>query len=308
MSTQLSSRDSWSAACPLCNNSVSSPILSKNDYTIARCAACDTLYVSPMPPEELLQAHYQDPAYFCGQEEQGYHNYSDMHKALRPHMRRRIQSIDRYLAKGQLLDFGCAAGYFLQVALASGWQIAGVELAHEMAQVASQTLQIPIASSLDSLGQAEFDAITAWEVIEHLPRPVETLHCLHDHLRPGGLLMLSTPNTGHWQAVREPENWISYRPPSHLLFFTAKTLTDALERAGYERISIQRVSPLPPLPGWLRRASAPLQRGLVSGQARAWTPALWAWRAIRLGGWGWQRLRHSGDDIFTTLEATAFRA
>jgi SAM-dependent methyltransferase len=205
------------------------------------------------------------------------------------------------------LDFGCAAGYFLQVARDDGWQIAGVELSQEMAQSAAHTLQVPVVSSLDDLPAGTFDAITLWEVIEHLPCPMITLCQLCDHLRPGGLLMLSTPNAGHWQAVHEPDSWASYRPPSHLFFFTAYTLANALRQAGFERVSVHGVSPLPRLPLWLRRLARPLQQGLTTGQARAWPAALLAWRAIRLLAWGWHKIARSHDDIFTALEAVAFR-
>ena len=133
------------------------------------------------------------------------------------------------------------------------------------ARQASNDLGISIATSLDALPEKEFDAITLWEVIEHLREPIVELRRLRDHLRPGGMLMLSTPNNGHWQAVRAPDLWIGYRPPSHLLYFTAGTLTDALKRSGFERIQIHRVAPLPPLPRWLNRATASLQHGLATG-------------------------------------------
>jgi SAM-dependent methyltransferase len=308
MSEQRLSDKSPGNGCPICNNMVSVPVLVRYGYTIARCAACDTLHVSPIPPDEVLQAQYQDPGYFSGQEEQGYYNYADMRKALLPHFKRRLRVINSRLpARGRLLDFGCAAGYFLEVARSDGWQIAGVEVSRGMAQSASQALHIPIATSLDSLPEKDFDAITLWEVVEHLSRPVAELRRLYDRVRPGGLLMLSTPNAGHWQAVREPGLWDGYRPPAHLIFFTQRTLQDALGRAGFAQIAINRVSPLPPLPGWLRRVSAPLQRGLATGQAGAWPLALLTWRATRVFGWGWQLVAHPDDDIFTTLEAIALR-
>ncbi len=300
--------DMSDCACPICGQFNATPFFSKNSYTITRCNACTALYVNPMPSDAELQAHYQDPAYYAGEKDQGYRCYADMKKALAPHFARRLRAIRNHVPnRGRLLDFGCAAGYFLEMAQADGWHIAGVELAQSMAQQASSTLGLAIVTSLDTLSENDFDAITLWEVIEHLPRPVEELRRLHDRLHPGGLLMLSTPNTGHWQAVREPDAWTSYRPPSHLLYFTTRTLQNALQRAGFERIEIHRVSPLPPLPGWLRRASVPLQQQLATGQAQVWPLALFTWRTIRVLGWGWQKLTHPQNDIFTTLEAIAFR-
>ena len=294
--------------CPVCKGTVLTPVLNKSGYDLVRCTLCDTVHVSPIPSDRFLQDYYQEPDYFSGDSDQGYQNYADMKKALRPHFRRRLNTINSFLPTGgRLLDFGCAAGYFLEMARADGWQIAGVELAGGMAQRAAQNLQIPIPPSLAELPEKQFDVITLWEVIEHLPRPAEQLRELHDALQPGGVLMLSTPNTGHWQAIREPHAWVGYRPPAHLIFFTARTLETALHRAGFEHITTFKVAPLPPLPGWLRRMSAPLQQGLVTGQARLWLPALLTWRVVRLLGWGWQRLFQPDTDIFATLEAMAFR-
>jgi len=296
------------SACPVCNSVNSIPVFQKNGYLLARCVNCTMIYVDPMPADALLQAHYQNPAYFSGDESLGYLSYADMHKALTPHFKRRLHLINHYFPRrGRLLDYGCADGYFLTIAQKEKWQISGVELARGMAHQAEQVLGIPIPNSLDELSKNTFEVVTLWEVIEHLSQPVNQLQRLRNCLRPGGLLMLSTPNTGHWQAVREPEAWVGYRPPSHLLFFTSSTLEQLLKQAGFERIAIKKTSPLPPLPGWLRRLSAPLQHTLTTGQAKAWPVVLWTWRIIRIFGWGWQRLAHPEDDIFTTLEATAFR-
>jgi 2-polyprenyl-3-methyl-5-hydroxy-6-metoxy-1,4-benzoquinol methylase len=294
--------------CPICGGVLARSFLDKNGYTIAICMTCGVLYVSPMPTDEALQAHYQNLAYFKGEEEQGYRNYADMKKALLPHFTRRLHTINKCMSsRGRLLDFGCAAGYFLEVAKTDGWQIAGVELSQDMANNAARALNISVATSLDTLLERDFDVLTMWEVIEHLSRPVVELARLRDRMRPGGMLMLSTPNTGHWQAMGEPNSWIAYRPPSHLLYFTKQTLEDTLQRAGFERITIHKVSPLPPMPRWLSRISKPLQQSLANGKARPWLLLLLTWRIIRVLAWAWQKAVYPHDDVFTTLEAIGFR-
>ena len=294
--------------CPICQSHQATPFYSKYGYTIVECAACDMRYVSPMPTLEELTAHYQNAAYFEGESEQGYLNYVDMKKALLPHFRRRLQHIEAQLPqRGKILDVGCAAGYFLEAARQRGWQISGLELSQEMAHNAEQLLHVPIYTALDAVPDRDFDAITLWEVIEHLPDPIDTLRQLRDRLRPGGQLMLSTPNNGHWQAFRSKEQWIGYRPPSHLQYFMRETLADALRRVGFERIAINGTAPLPPLPAWLSRASKPLEQALATGQARPWAVARFTWRSIRVLGWAWQKIAHRSDDIFATLEALAVR-
>ncbi len=294
--------------CPLCGSADAAPYYAKYGYALVRCLICQAIYVHPMPSAAELQAHYQQAAYFEGANDQGYLNYADMQKALRPHFQRRVQIVERHVpARGYLLDFGCAAGYFLEMAQTHGWQIAGVELSHQMAQRAAQRVKTPIYPALDELPNRNFAAITLWEVIEHVANPIELLRQLYARLKPGGLLMLSTPNTGHWQAVRAKDLWVSYRPPSHLQYFTRSTLNTALRQAGFDRVEISGVSPLPPLPGWLHHMARPLEQSLATGQARPWRLALLTWRGIRMLGWGWQKIAHSHDDIFATLEALAFR-
>jgi 2-polyprenyl-3-methyl-5-hydroxy-6-metoxy-1,4-benzoquinol methylase len=297
------------AACPICRAVEIVPFYSKNGYAIVECAACHMRYVSPLPTAEEITAHYQKAEYFAGEEQQGYLNYADMQKALLPHFRRRLQTLEtRFPSRGKILDFGCAAGYFLQVAQQRGWHINGVELSQEMAHSAEESLRVPIYTSLAAMSDRDFDAITLWEVIEHLPDPIGTLRQLIDRLKPGGVLMLSTPNNGHWQAIRAQAQWVGYRPPSHLQYFTRFTLAEALHRAGLAQIAINGTAPLPPLPRWLSRMSQPLEQALATGQARPWKAALFAWRGIRLFGWGWQKIAHRSDDIFATLEALAVRS
>lgn len=306
--------------CPLCGAQQARVRLYQAGYRIVACRQCSAQYVSPTPPPEALHAHYHDPAYFAGTQEQGYADYAAMEKAMRPHFRRRLHTLAHALHHaepgGRLLDFGCAAGFFLKLAREEGWQIAGVELAQPMAQQASQSLGIAIASSLPDLDRQHgdsarsFDAITLWEVIEHLPDPLNDLRDLHSRLRPGGVLMLSTPNTDHWQAHRTPAAWQGYRPPSHLLFFTPATLHAALQQAGFQSIHIQRTAPLPPLPPWLEPLSRPVQHKLATGELAPgwpWQTALWLWRGVRVGALGWQKLVRPQDDIFTTLEAVAVK-
>ncbi|MDW8065788.1 MAG: class I SAM-dependent methyltransferase [Anaerolineae bacterium] len=262
-----------------------------------------------MPLPEEAARFYQNLAYFAGDEEIGYRSYAAMHRALTPHFRRRLRALAQRLpGRGRLLDVGCADGYFLELARAEGWEVTGVEVSAPMAREVARQLRIPVVLSVDPLPLEAFDVVTLWEVLEHLPEPVRELRRLAARLRRGGILMLSTPNAAHWQAVLAPERWTGYRPPAHLVLFTPASLHLALEQAGFVGIHIEKTAPLPPLPAWLERAAAPLARSLADGTARPWAAALFLWRAIRLLGWAWQNVARPDLDVFMTLEALAWRS
>ncbi len=295
--------------CPLCGNAHSERFHETGGYVLVRCAACDLIHVDPLPDEDALREHYQAPEYYEGSGTQGYVNYAEQRKALLPFFRRRLRVLGGHVGRpGHLLDVGCADGLFLQMARELGWSIAGVEVASEMAAKTSRRLGIPIHTNLEELSNEAYDAVSLWEVVEHLADPVSFLQRLSCHLRPGGVLLLSTPNTGHWQAQRQKENWVSYRPPAHLFYFDRDSLSRCLEQAGFENTSIAGISPLPQLPPLVDRLSARLAEAVTTGRARPWWLAVNAWRAILLAALIGHRFLHPEADVYTTLEAVAVRS
>jgi len=80
-----------------------------------------------------------------------------------------------------------------------------------------------------------FDVITMWDVIEHVTDPVAELRLVYDLLRPGGLLMLSTPDVGSLVAKATGPRWMGYKlAEEHLYYFDEKTISLALEKAAFE--------------------------------------------------------------------------
>ncbi len=297
--------DPVGGACVLCGSSGLPPALDIGGFSISRCTDCGLLQVRPMPLEAALRGHYASDGYFHGNGAQGYDDYASVQKALAPLFGRRMRAIrDRLGGSGHLLDFGCAAGYFLDAANAAGWQADGVEVSPVMAALATKVNRLVVRSSAD-LPDRLYDAVTLWEVVEHLRDPLGVLRDLRKRLRSGGMIALSTPNTGNWMAVADPTGWEGFRPPSHLTYFTRDTLKELLEAAGFGEVTIGATAPSPPLPALLDRPTRSLARAVKSGSARPWPLALAVWRSVRLMGMFWQRVRQPDLDIYATLEATA---
>jgi len=103
------------------------------------------------------------------------------------------------LSGAKVLDIGCGGGLFLSLLKDRGSQVTGIELSDSRAQYARmkhnlEIYKIPIESDFWQKGHAStFDAVTLWDVIEHVNYPFQTLQCAANVLKPNGFLLIDTP-------------------------------------------------------------------------------------------------------------------
>jgi 2-polyprenyl-3-methyl-5-hydroxy-6-metoxy-1,4-benzoquinol methylase len=138
-------------------------------------------------------------------------------------------------SRGRLLDVGCGAGAFLAQMAQFGWEVTGVEPDEEAVKVARQNLGLNVyQGSLQGAGfpADSFDAVTVHHVIEHVLDPIGLLKACWHVLKPGGRLVVVTPNieslAHRWLRV----SWLHLDPPRHLLLFSQETLRESAVRAG----------------------------------------------------------------------------
>jgi SAM-dependent methyltransferase len=142
---------------------------------------------------------------------------------------------------GRVVDIGCAAGYFLEVALARGWDAWGVEPSAEARSALAPSLAGRVAESLDAL-DGDFDAVTFWDVLEHLPDPLTTLREARARLRSEGVLAGVVPVLGSINTRLVPQSWDQYKPPEHLWFFSRRALRKLLWQSAGMRVIREEVA------------------------------------------------------------------
>jgi len=138
---------------------------------------------------------------------------------------------------GRLLDVGCGNGLFLDQMRQLGWEVMGVEPDGEAVSVAREKLGLEIfMGSLEEtkFPDEHFDAITMNHVIEHVPDPIGLLMECHRILKPGGKMVVITPNIESLGAYHFGDSWIHWDPPRHLHLFSLKIIQACAEQVGLE--------------------------------------------------------------------------
>jgi 2-polyprenyl-3-methyl-5-hydroxy-6-metoxy-1,4-benzoquinol methylase len=158
---------------------------------------------------------------------------------LEARYQKRLTEISGFLGRktGKLLDVGCSIGFFLLTARNLGWQVKGVELNAETGEYARNQFHLDVATGkLEEVnyGTEEFDVITAWDVIEHVPDPVSLLKSARKLLRPDGVLALQIPNMDSVMARYTGPRWYWWSVPDHLSHFTPKSIKKILDISGFE--------------------------------------------------------------------------
>ena len=146
------------------------------------------------------------------------------------------------LPPSKVLDLGCSAGLLAEKIKHEGHTVVGVD-AIELPQVRERTdaffiadLEKPLAPEIGT----GFDVVIAGDIIEHLAKPGDALKEMRRVLRPGGQLILSVPNFGHWYPrFRVAFGLFGYDrrgvlDNTHLRFFTRSTLRRSVRRAGFD--------------------------------------------------------------------------
>jgi 2-polyprenyl-3-methyl-5-hydroxy-6-metoxy-1,4-benzoquinol methylase len=147
-----------------------------------------------------------------------------------------LQHVQRFMPKGRLLDVGCHIGTFLDLAEQGGFEVSGVEPSRWAAQIARDRISGPVHNGAveDAPVPANsYDAVTIWDVIEHLPDPASDLRAIRQALRPGGIVAISTMDVDALFPRLAGRRWPWYMQ-MHLVYFSRRTLGEMLRREGFE--------------------------------------------------------------------------
>jgi SAM-dependent methyltransferase len=151
-------------------------------------------------------------------------------------------------ASPRLLDIGAAQGTLLEEAVRMGFDAEGIDHCESNVEAArSKGLRVRCESAEALTDRDAFDVVTMMDIIEHLPDPLRVLRAACRALKPGGALIVYTPNHRgavvvlarllHAAGIRYPVEEIFGR--NHVCFFDDRSLPLALEKTGFA-VRLQR--------------------------------------------------------------------
>lgn len=139
--------------------------------------------------------------------------------------------------KKKLLDIGCGNGQFIRRMATLGWETEGVDVDKKAVDYCvSKGLTVHYGNLEDiKLKENCYDVITLNHVIEHLVSVEDMLHEIYRILKPGGKLIISTPNSNSWLFKRVfHEAWYCLDPPRHLNIFNLQNLAKIVQSTGFK--------------------------------------------------------------------------
>jgi 2-polyprenyl-3-methyl-5-hydroxy-6-metoxy-1,4-benzoquinol methylase len=199
---------------------------------VVQCASCGLVYVNPRHDAEHIYRHYNS------NQSSRIQYYLDVEVADRRTFNNILDLADRLMSHhGTLLDIGPNIGTCLTLANERGWKTFGVEINIEAARYCREQRGLNVLAGTlewDTYPADYFDIVLMGDVIEHLRSPLMMMQTVERILKPGGFLIISTPNIEYWAG-----RMLQIKPQEHLYYFTPRTIELLLHKGGLRVVGIK---------------------------------------------------------------------
>ncbi len=236
--------------CPICEGSALSTFkeikdhfLSQETFHLSVCEKCGFVFTNPRPDENELEKYYQSDEYLShSKKKKGLITF--LYDTIKKYaLENKYKLISEIIPSGKILDIGCATGEFLNVFQQKGWECFGIEPSKNPRDFAIENYKLDVKpeEEIEKLGSGNFDVITLWHVLEHVPKLNERIEQIYNLLKPDGLLLIALPNYLSWDSKFYDAFWAGYDVPRHLYHFSPNTISSLLNK---HKFSISEIRPM----------------------------------------------------------------
>jgi 2-polyprenyl-3-methyl-5-hydroxy-6-metoxy-1,4-benzoquinol methylase len=218
--------------CNLCGNEPTRQVTRKQGMTVVQCEHCGLVFVNPRLTPQSLTQHYNSG------HSSRIQYYLDVECADRRTFSEVLDLAAKFAAPpGRLLDIGPNIGTCLDLARQRGWTAQGIEINADAAAYCREQRHLDVRTGVletSTYAPGSFDVVLMGDVIEHLPDPKAVLRIVQRILKPGGVLLISTPDIAGWAARA-----LQIKPEEHLYYFAPKTMRNLLQQVVLEPVEIR---------------------------------------------------------------------
>ena len=222
-------------------------ICDKNNFTpiynniLLRCDNCNYVLAN-LNFESLNLSDVYNENYFNGHE---YDNYKNDKDCLSKNFSKRIERVKNKVEIKNIkhtLEIGCAYGFFGEIIQKEipNSSYKGLDVAEEAIEWGKSTLNLDLNNMdyLDWIKSNNLTDIFLWDVIEHLKYPEKFIKKIYDDLEEKGRVYITTGDIGAILPRIQKRKWRMIHPPSHLHYFSKKSLSTLLKKNGFKIIDV----------------------------------------------------------------------
>lgn len=241
-------------ACPLCGGVSRGQLYVLARSKAFRCNTCGLAYLDPSLDPEAMAKAYESSETLTELHDfhEGYYEYGSLEKDSKTlrEFRQSLEAVERHVSgrDKKIFEVGYGNGLFLALAQKRGWAVDGIDTSPLNLQMASERFGLHLKEGFfeDMRGEpGSWNAVAMMDVIEHIREPYQVLRKTWELLRPGGVLLLGTPNQASFFAKLSHAVWFlsggllragieKIYFLEHVAYYDRKTLDLLLSKAGFE--------------------------------------------------------------------------
>lgn len=187
-------------------------------YPIMRCLGCGVQFLFPAPEDSVLEKIYADYYKVWGI----YNSEAELSRMKQMTAVGYLKLLQKFTRGGKLLDIGCATGEMMRAAQNRGFDVYGVEISpfgiKRCREMFGEHKIIGHSLQKNDFQESFFDVIVLSDLLEHIREPQEFIAMVTRLLKPGGIVMVVTPDTSSWVYAITRQRWPHYKA-EHLCYY-----------------------------------------------------------------------------------------
>lgn len=226
--------------CPVCGSRKTTETLKTTDprkiskksgeFTYFKCSSCRTVYLTGIKIDTKYYSQAYGLKYYGGNlnislPEKYYGAFINSRK------RKVLTKLTEHMKSVHILDIGAGNLNFLNFLNEGEFKKSAIDIYKN--KVVAEDIEVINDDFLKhDFKSVKYDLVTSWHVIEHIPDPESFVRKIYQILKPGGYLVISTPNSESFSFRLFGKDWYHLDAPRHLVLFNKESLIRLTEKSG----------------------------------------------------------------------------